>query len=407
MKNPFLSLKYRNFRIYWVGMNLSLIGSWMQVIALPWLTLIITNDPFKVSLVATLQFAPALLFTLFSGAILDRFNKKAVLAFAQIGMMIIAFIFAFMVFTDSCSFEKLLIFSFINGVFNSIDAPSRQSMVYDLIDDRENLPNAIALNSVSFNTARILGPSLAGIIMAVFGVGYCFLFNGVSFFAILISLYFIKLKTEQKAQNSEPLHIFKSIKEGFIYVLHKQILSEVLLILLIIATFVPNYNITVSAFVKFVLQGGEKTFGYMMACSGVGAFVGAFFVASFGKFEIKYIRILSVVSVLLLSCIGLVSNFYYACFVLALTGFAFLLTASNINSTLQLNTANEFRGRVMSIYTLVFQGSTPFGALFAGYFTDKFGAKFGFIMCGVVAAILLLVLFNRKRLRRKIKTRLN
>ena len=196
MKNPFLSLKYRNFRIYWVGMNVSLIGSWMQTIALPWLTLTITGDPFKVSLVAVSQFIPPLFLTLFYGALLDKFNKKLLLSIAQIGMASVAALFTIMVFSGQENFNLILILSLIHGIFMSFDAPSRQSMIYDLIDNKCDLPNAIALNSMSFNVARILGPSIAGFIMAVFGVGWCFLINAISFFAVLISLKFIKFRPD-------------------------------------------------------------------------------------------------------------------------------------------------------------------------------------------------------------------
>ena len=391
MKNPFLSLKYRNFRLFWIGMILSSIGTWMQTIALPWVTLSITNDPFKVSLVIVMQFIPTLIFTIFSGALLDKFNKKTILNIAQIGMMCVSAIFTILVFTKTYTFENIMFFSLINGIFTSLDAPSRQSMIHYLIDDDKDLPNAIALNSISFNTARILGPSLAGIIMHIFGVWVCFLLNTISFFAIIISLKFInfiEIKEPQKTFN-----IFKSIQDGFLYAFNKKILRELLLIILIIATFIPNFNITISAFAKFILNGSEKEYGYMMAIFGIGALCGSLCVASFGKMELKIIRFLSIFTAFALSMIGITSDFLIASITLCLTGFCFVITGSSINSTVQLNTENNYRGRVMSIYTLFFLGSTPFGALFAGYFTDKFGANFGLFICGFATILLLIMLF--------------
>lgn len=403
MKNPFLSLKYRNFRIYWVGMNVSLIGSWMQTIALPWLTLTITGDPFKVSLVAVSQFIPPLFLTLFYGALLDKFNKKLLLSIAQIGMASVAALFTIMVFSGQENFNLILILSLVHGIFMSFDAPSRQSMIYDLIDNKCDLPNAIALNSMSFNVARILGPSIAGFIMAVFGVAWCFLINAISFFAVLISLKFIKFRPDVIINHTGKLEIWRSIKEGFLYVLNKKILLEGLCILLIVATFIPNYNVTISAFVKFVLEGDETTFGYLISSVGVGAFFGALFVAVFGKLGSYWIYVVSFFTAIILSFMSLFENFYIICFLVILTGFGFVIVTASTNSMIQLNTKNEFRGRVMSIYTFVFQGSTPFGAMFAGYFIERYGAKFGFFISGAAAFLLLLMIIFcfKNKMRRK------
>ncbi|CZE50756.1 MFS transporter [Campylobacter geochelonis] len=397
LNNPFASFKHPNFRLYWIGMNVSLIGSWMQTIALPWLALSITNDPFKVSIVAVAQFLPPLFLTLFSGALIDKFDKKKMLLIAQIGLMLVAMIFSFMVFTNTQTYEKILLFSFMSGVFNSIDAPSRQSIVHDLIDDKKNLPNAIALNSMSFNVARILGPSLAGLVMALWGVGYCFLINSISFFAIIVSLFFIKFKPFEKSSQLKSDTILYSIKKGLFYVKDRKILLEVLLITLVVATFIPNYNVTVSAFVKFNLDGSEKSFGYLMSFLGVGSFFGAFFVALAGRMKLKTIKILPIITALAVAFMGFTTQFYIIASLLILSGFGFVVTAASINSTLQLNTDNEFRGRVMSIYTLFFQGSTPFGAVYAGYFTNEFGAKWGFFSCGMAVVILLLLLYTLEK----------
>lgn len=375
-------------------MNLSLIGSWIQTIALPWLTLNLTNDAFKVSLVAVAQFFPPLILTLFSGALLDRFDKKLLLTLSQYGMMLIAIAFTIMVFSAREDFELILIFSFLHGIFTSIDAPARHSLVYDLIDDRDNLANAIALNSMSFNAARILGPSVAGVVMAILGVGYCFLINAISFFAIIFSLKFVKINASNSQNNGKNSSLFDSIKKGLFYVKSKKILIEMLLILLIIATFIPNYSVTISAYAKFVLGGGERTFGYLMSSLGIGAFVGAFFIAARGKMSVKFIYITAIFTSILLMLMSVASSVYMLAFVLVITGFGFVVTTASTNSTIQLATQNEFRGRVMSIYALIFQGSTPFGAIFSGFFTDKFGARFGLFISGFVAFLLFICLIR-------------
>ncbi|MDA3045997.1 MFS transporter [Campylobacter sp. VBCF_06 NA8] len=397
MRNPFHSLKYRNFRLYWIGMNLSLIGSWMQTIALPWIALTLTRDPFKVGLVSLAQFLPSLLFTLFSGVLLDRFDKLRILLCAQIGMMIIACIFAFLAWFEAFSFANIFTLSLINGVFTAFDSPSRQALVRSLIASSSELPNAVALNSISFNLARITGPALAGLIMAHFGAKWCFVINAISFLAVIISLFFVKISEPASKVSRSNLSPLALIKQGFSYMLSKKILSEILFIVLILSTFIPNYNITISAFVKFDLAQGERYFGYLMSILGLGALCGALGVASFGNLSLKSIRICAVLVCVICALAGAVASFAYNATLIALLGFFFVLTNSSMNSTVQMHTSNEFRGRIMSIYTLFFLGSTPFGALFAGFFTDKFGAKFGFFISGFCALILLLALFYLRR----------
>ena len=395
MKNPFLSLKYSNFRIYWIGMNLSLIGSWMQSVALPWLVLSITADAFKVSLVAAARFLPALLFTPFSGVLLDKFNRKKILLLAQIGMAVTASIFAVMSFCELYSFGKILFCAFASGIFTSMDAPSRQSMVKDLIDSPRDLANAIALNSMSFNVARIAGPALAGLVMALWGVGFCFLFNAISFLGIIISLFFVKISPLNLNAAAAKRGVFSSIKAGISYISHKRTLSKLLLTVLVISTLVPNYNVTISALVKLSLGADERSFGYLMSALGAGAFFGALFVAVFGRLSVRRIYLCASLLGLSLALIGAVSSFVWASAWLAATGFLFVATNSSINSAVQMHVSNEFRGRVMSIYALFFIGSTPFGALLSGFLVNCFGARAALAICGAASVSALLCIFYK------------
>jgi MFS family permease len=365
----------------------------MQNIAQPWLALTITNDAFLVSLVSAVQFMPTLFFSLFSGVILDRVNKKRVLQITQTGFLLVSILFALMAYTNQARYSYILILAFCMGLFNALDAPCRQAFIYELIDNPKDLPNAIALNSMSFNIARILGPSLAGIVMANFGPEACFSINAISFLAILISLFFIhtnscslKVKTNQ--------NVFNSISEGLKYVRKKRILITPLIILLIIATFIPNFNILISAFSKFILKGDEGTFGYLMSFLGIGSFLGAFSLALNSKKgpNQNIIHTMPFISGILLVLSGMSGNFWTAGIMLALTGFTFVTTTSMINSTLQLNTDNEYRGRVMSLYTWFFQGSTPIGGLYAGFFANRINPKWGFYSCGMAVLILMSIL---------------
>lgn len=378
-------------------MNVSLIGSWMQIIAIPWLTLLITNKPFLVSLVAAFQFLPPLFLSIFAGAIVDKFEIKKILIITQSAMMIVTLMFALMMFFNIQSFYLILFLSFLNGVCSSLDAPARQSFVYELVESDDLISNAVALNSMSFNVARMIGPAIAGVVIAKFGLIWCFIANAISFFAIIISLYFVKIKN-QKSNIKTDQNFLYSVVNGIKYAKSTPILRYCLLILLCVCLFLPHYSVTVSAYAKFGLLGDEKTFGYLMSFLGIGAFLGALFIASYGKVGLKAITILPFITATFLSLVGVSENFYLSGLSLALTGAFFVITNASINSTLQLNTKNEYRGRVMSIYALCFQGSVPFGAMFSGW-AVTFSPKIGFIICGtscIILMIFVIVLFRLK-----------
>ncbi|NLK66861.1 MAG: MFS transporter [Campylobacteraceae bacterium] len=395
--NPFASLKFRNFRIYWVGMNISLIGLWMQNIAQPWLALILTNDPSLVALVAVVQFLPPLFLTLISGALVDKLDTKKMLLASQSGLMLVALGFTIMLLFFEASYTAILVLAFLNGVFNSFDAPTRQSIVYELVDDDKFMPNAIAINSMSFNVARMIGPAVAGIVIANLGIMYCFLFNAISYAAIIISLLFVR--DRRVVKKAGYLNLFASLKSGLIYIKESGVLKLCLTILLIMTLFLPHYNVTISAFAKFSLEGDEKTFGYLMSFLGVGSFLGALFIASVGKLNLKQILITPFLCAFSLMMIGIFPNFYLAGLFLAMTGFFFVITSASLNSTIQLNTKNEFRGRVMSMYAFIFQGSIPFGAMYSGVLVNKFSPNLGLIICAMSAIVFMsiLILFYKTK----------
>ncbi|WP_304342159.1 MFS transporter [Campylobacter ureolyticus] len=392
---PLASFKFKNFKIYWIGMNVSLIGSWMQSIAQPWLALSITNNALLVSLVAVAQFLPPLFLTLISGALVDKFDTRKLLFISQTGLMIVAILFTLMMTMFEISFLMIMVLSFLNGIFLSIDAPARQSFVYETIEDDKFIPNAVALNSMSFNVARILGPGLAGLVIASFGIEYCFLINSVSFAAIIVSLFFIKNRRILSKNRSK--NMLYSIRDGLIYAKNNHIISSMLYLLLIMALFLPHYNVTISALAKFELNGNEKTFGYLMSFLGIGSFLGALFIASFGKLNFKMIFAAPILASVFLILTGFSSNFYISGLFLLMTGFFFVVASSSINSTIQLKTKNEYRGRVMSIYSLFFQGSIPFGAIYSGALVDSFKPRCGILMCALSAIICIILLVRFKK----------
>lgn len=427
MQNPFIALKSRNFRIYWLGLGASQTGTWMQNIAQPWLALKVTNDPVLVGIVSAMHFLPIMIFSLFSGVLIDRMDKKRILFFTQAGLCVVSFIFALSVFMDFASFGVILVLAFLTGLFNSLDSPTRHSFIYELVENRALVPNAVALNSMSVSVSRILGPALAGIIMASFGIGACFLFNTFSFVAIFASLFLVKPKRARTARAHSSM--LKSIIKGFIYIKSHEHLLSPLIVLLIVATFVPNYSVLVSALVHFNLGGDDTSYGYLMAFLGVGAFFGAFFAASLGQNLAKTSKnskeilnqntnkaqkssqilnasplnhkkstlntsqkitlYLPFLSALMLASVGVWDNFWLCGLSLIFTSFCLIITISTINSLLQLGSDDKYRGRVMSVYSLFFLGSTPIGASFAGFAVKHFGPDGAFFISAFVASFFL------------------
>ncbi len=402
LNNPFISLRHKNFRYYWFGMCISQIGTWMQNIAQPLLAYKLTDSPFLLGLVGALQFLPVLLFSLFAGVIIDRFPKKKLLIITQSASMLITLILAILAFTGEIRYWHLIIMASAIGMANTLDMPARQSFVIELVG-KEDLMNAIALNSTVFNISRIIGPAIAGILMEYSGVAFCFFANAISFGAVLISLFFIKPQKLENGEVEKGKTIFQNIGEGLRYILRSEILFSTIIIMAIVGTFAPNFSVLIPVFTSKILHMKEAGFGYLMSFMGVGSLFGAVYVAAFSRSGPKRIilRIVPVAVGLLLILIAFTDKFILTGLVLAITGFFFVMFSSSSNSALQLNTDNEYRGRVMSIYTLVFAGSTPIGNLFAGAMTQFFNARIGFVSCGaaiVVLMIPILILLKGARL---------
>lgn len=401
LNNPFSALSHSNFRIYWIGMCISLIGTWMQNIAQPWYALTLTNNAFLVSLISTVQFLPTLLFSLVSGVLLDKMDKRKVLIVTQASFMLISAIFAVLAYSNHLQYIHILILALLMGLVNSMDMPARQSFIIELVG-KEDLMNGIALNSMAFNVARVLGPAVAGVAMLAFGAASCFLINTISFMAVLISLFFIKTTNPQIKSNGK-INLIQEIKEGLAYVAKKKVLYASLVVLLIVGTFAPNFTILVSAYSKYILKGNESTFGLLISFLGIGSFFGASYIAATSKAGPKKSIILLFPFIIgtLLCISGLVTSFVILGILLATVGFFFVAFTSSVNTALQLNTTNEYRGRVMSLYTLVFSGSTPFGSLYAGWFTNTYGAPVGFFSAGLAVIVLmipfLLFLYLKKK----------
>ncbi|MEI6101077.1 MAG: MFS transporter [Eubacteriales bacterium] len=398
LNNPFMALKHKNFRLYWLSMCVSLIGTWMQNIAQPWLAYSLTNSPLLLSLVGIMQFLPMMLFSLFAGIIIDRYPNKRILLITQSASLVITLMLALLVWSGQVQYWHILFASAALGVVNTFDMPTRQSFVIELVG-KEDLLNAIALNSSVFNIARILGPALAGIIMGTFGIAYCFYINSFSFAAVIISLVFIKPNIVQKVKRQGEKVLY-SILEGLRYIKNDPLLLRTIIGVLIIGTFAMNFNVLVPVFSTVVLHQQEAGFGFLMSAMGIGSFLGAMFIATRsrkgpGRLVMTYFPVFTGI---MLIFIAYTNIYLITALGLAACGFFFVSFSSSANSIMQLKTSNEFRGRVMSIYTLAFGGSTPIGNLYAGLFTDKLGPQTGFFACGaIILVLLIMVVFLKKR----------
>jgi MFS family permease len=369
-------------------MCISLIGTWMQNIAQPWLAYSLTGSPFLLSLVGALQFTPMLLFSLFAGVVIDRFPKKNILFFTQSASLLITLVLATLVWSGYVRYWHILVSATALGMVNTLDMPTRQSFIIELVG-KEDLMNAIALNSSVFNMARVLGPALAGIVMGTVGIASCFYINSFSFAAVLAGLFFVHPMTVPPVKEKNG-GILSDIKDGLRYIAGHENLLKTIQMVAIVGIFGTNFNVLVPVFAKVILGEQETGFGFLMSFVGLGSFTGAMFIAIMSKSGPQKF-VLNIVPLFLAGLLiltGLTNAFILTGLGLAASGLCFVAFISSANSSLQLNAADEYRGRVISLYTLVFGGSVPIGSLYSGIISDYFGPRAGFIACGCTIILL-------------------
>lgn len=397
LNNPFSALKNRNYLIYWTCLCCSMTGTWMQNIAQPWLVYKMTGSPFLLGLTGALQYTPVLLFALFAGAVVDRISKKKIIQITQCSSFVVTLIPALLIWTGHIRYEYILICASLLGLINAFDMPARHTFVTEIVG-RKYTRNAIALNSAVFNGARVIGPALAGLIMSVWGIGFCYLLNSLSFLILFTGISFIKPVTTIPVKAATRKHIISDIKEGILYLGKQPVLLENFLLIAVVATFAMNMGVLIPVFTKIIIGGDEATFGLIMSFMGIGSLIAALMIAatSHAAPSRKYLWIPPPLLGILLICMGFSSSLIVAILFMCFTGFLFVAFSSSSNSNIQLTSSDMLRGRVMSIYALVFAGSTPLGNLYAGFFTDRFGPRAGFIACGAIIMVLYaLLLFMR------------
>ncbi|ORX23559.1 MFS transporter [Thermoanaerobacterium sp. PSU-2] len=396
----FPALRHRNFRLFWFGQMISLIGTWMQNIGQDWLVLKLTNSAFLLGVVSALQFLPMLFLSLFAGVVIDRFPKRKILIFTQTSLLVTALALATLTALNIINYWEILVLATIVGFINTIDNPARQSFIIDLVG-KEDLMNAISLNSSIFNAARIIGPGIAGVLIGLLGYALCFYLNALSFIAVITGLILIDVKVSKSRAMLKKEDVISDIKEGLLYIKNTPIIFATILMMAVLSTFAINFNVLVPVFAKNILNQNSTGYGFLMSSMGVGALIGALILASLSKKGAKpFYLILGGVGLCVFQIlIGFQSYYWLTTILLALSGFSMITFSASANTTVQLNSSNRFRGRVMSVYSLVFGGVTPIGALYAGSLAEKVGAHMTFIISGIIgiAYILYVVLFKYKK----------
>jgi MFS family permease len=382
LKTIFRSLSHRNYRLFFGGQGLSLIGTWMQQIAVSWLVYRLTHSVFMLGVVGFASRIPTFLLAPAAGVLVDRWNRHRTLVYTQTLSMIQALILASLVLTGTVLVWQIISLTLVLGVINAFDVPARQSFVVDMIGRKEDLGNAIALNSSMVNGARLVGPSLAGILIAVVGEGLCFLVNAVSFLAVIVSL--TAMKDIPKRPKTLHPHFLRGLTEGFSYAFGFAPIRSLLLLLALVSLMGMGYMVLMPVFAKDILHGGANTYGFLMGATGVGALTGALFLAS-RKTVVGLGRLIVVASGIF--GVGLIGLSFTRVFVLSLilmavVGFGMMVQMAATNTVLQTIVDEDKRGRVMSLYAMAFMGMTPFGSLLAGSLARSIGVPHTVVIGG-------------------------
>ncbi len=383
----FRSLGYRNYRLFFFGQSLSLIGTWVQRIALPWLVYSLTGSAFLLGLVGFAGQIPTLLLGPFAGVLVDRWNRYTILIATQILAMIQAFALVVLYFTGIIQIWHIILLGFFLGSINAFDMPARQAFVVEMVTKKKDLGNAIALNSSMVNSARLIGPSVAGVLIAATGEGICFLINGLSYLFVIASLLMMRLPKKETKKKQK--RVFHELKEGLSYAFGFAPLRFIILLLGLVSLVGMPYVVLMPVFAKEVLHGGSHTFGFLMGSSGIGALTGALYLAS-RKSVLLLGKIIPLSAFLFGSGLFLFSlsrSFLFSLGIIFISGLGMLMLMASSNTVLQTIVDDDKRGRVMSLYVMAFMGTMPFGSLLAGAVASRIGAPHTLMISSIVVLI--------------------
>src|ERR1700712_2866465 len=384
----FSAFKSRNYRLYFTGQSASLIGTWMQKTAVSWVIYTLTHSTFMLGLTLFASQFPSFLFSLIGGVVSDRYDRYKVLLATQIASMIQATLLAILIFMKHYSVWEILSLSVLLGIINAFDVPARQSLVYDMVGDKNDLPNALALNSSMVNLSRLIGPAIAGLVLEYMGDGVCFLLNAVSFMAVIGSLLLMRLP--KYIGKPHPKNVFGELKEGLSYIKRTPSIRFVLVMLALISLLVLPFSTLIPYYARDVFKGTATTFGIIDSFIGLGAFLGAMFLASLKpRTNLKKILFINT----LVFGIGLILFSHEGSYPLALifvtiAGFGMMSQITVSNTLIQTTVVPEMRGRVISYYAMAFFGMQPLGGLLVGSISKWIGTQDTLLGEGIAALLL-------------------
>lgn len=383
LKFLFRALRHRNYRLFFCGQSISLVGTWMQTIAASWLVYRLTHSAFLLGIAGFFGQIPIPIFAPFAGVLADRWDRRRVLLVTQTLAMLQALILAFLVLAGNIAVWQIIALAVFLGLVSAFDMPVRQAFVVEMVEEREDLVNAIALNSSIVNAARLIGPSIAGILIAAVGEGMCFLLNGISYLAVIFAL--MAMKIAQKKPSGQNSNILQELKEGAAYVFGLASIRRILLFLSLVSLVGMSFTVLIPVFAKEILGAGPAALGFLMGAVGVGALGGTLFLAWHKDIYGLEKEIFLAVGIFGLGLVifSFSRILWLSLLLMFIIGFGIMVQIAASNTLLQFLTSDDKRGRVMSFYTMAFMGMAPFGSLLAGGLASKIGSPHTVLLSGI------------------------
>ena len=384
------AFRHRNFRLFWIGQLISLVGTWMQTIAQSWLVWELTHDPVALGLLAVVQFAPVLVLGLFGGVVADAFPKRNALVATQTAALVLALLLGLLKLNGSVQVWEVFVLAGLLGIVSAFDMPIRQSFVVEMVG-RGDIVNAVALNSALFNGTRIIGPAIAGLLILTVGIAACFLINAASYLAVILGLFLMRtgdlLPPPVSALERTWQSVLEQLAEGLRYVRDTPSIRIALIVLGLVSTAAINFGVVLPLLAQNVLGGGAETFGFLSSATGLGSLVGAL-VLAFGRPPTIRRALAGAAAIgVAMVAIAFSRSLVVSLLLMAVAGWGMISMGATINTMIQLTTPDHLRGRVMSVYTTVFVGSTPIGGLISGSIAAGFGTPAVFLVAGVVSLL--------------------
>lgn len=382
---------YKGFSIFFSTAIVSMLGRWVQITAQQWLVYTLTQSAFMLGLVGVVQFLPTLFFSLHAGVYIDRYERQKLIIRTQIALMVLAFLMAILMATDSITYSAVIIIAFFTGAVNTLDMPARQAFLPELVPEK-NLRNAINLNSITINASRFAGPALAAILISQYGMEWCFVLNGIAYIPAIIGFTKIKAINSHTPMHHER-HILQEITEGLHYIASRRALRLTIAFVAIISIFLLNFAVITPIIVGKILHGGVTEFGWLSSALGAGSLASALLVSTFVKGRPRLWQMCA--ALLVIHLLFWASSFAYtlsaATVIYTLLGMCNIYFLTSSNSMLQMNADPVYRGRIMSVYTLVFLGVTPIGSLVSGMLLDAMPPMQGIMTLGLISGVLILI----------------